>query len=95
MIHPNKPAWQISLRHLCNLVFAVPLAAGAALIVWKLSFWRAIGPTVGLAFFLVTFVVFTVVLYFLFEWYWKTNTRLPPSGKELRQKRKEFFDNLP
>jgi hypothetical protein len=53
MIRPNKPAWQISVRHIGNLLFALPLSAGGALIVWKLSFWRQIGPTVGVVFFVV------------------------------------------
>jgi len=79
---------------------AVPLAGVAALIVWKLSIWRLISPTLGIVAFLVTFVVFAVVLYFLLEWlFWKRPDeiakRVPTSSKELRRKTKQFFDSLP
>jgi hypothetical protein len=99
MIRPKKPAWQVSVRHVGNIVFAVPLAAGAALIVWKLSIWRVISQAVGIVAFLVTFVVFAVVFYSLSEWYWnrpdEIAKRVPTSSKELRRKTKAFYDNLP
>lgn len=88
----------MSVRHAGNLVFAIPLAAGAALIVWKLSFWRILSQTLGLVFFFVTFIVFAVVLYSLSEWYWnrpdEITKRVPTNSKELRRKTKEFYDNL-
>lgn len=79
---------------------AVPLAGGAALIVWKLSFWRLISQTLGIVSFLVTFVVFSVMLYFLFDWlFWKKPDeiakKVPASSKELRRRTKQFFDSLP
>jgi hypothetical protein len=54
MIRPKKPAREISVRHAGNKVIALPLAAAAALIVWRLSIWRAISQTVGIVAFLVT-----------------------------------------
>lgn len=98
MIRPKKLAWQISMRHAGNIVLAVPLAAGAALIAWKLSFWRILSQTLGFAFFLVTFVVFAVVFYSLLEWYAQRPDeiakRVPITSKELRRRTKEFYDNL-
>jgi hypothetical protein len=82
-----------------HTVLAVLLAAGAALIVWKLSIWRVIGPTVGLVTFAVTFIVFAVVFYSFPEWFRKRPdeiaNRVPTPSKELRRKTKQFFDNLP
>jgi hypothetical protein len=95
MIRPKKPAWQVSVRHVGSIVFAIPLAAGAALIVWK----RAIDQTLGFVAFLVTLVLFAVVFYSLSEWYWnrpdEIAKRVPTSSKELRRKTKAFYDNLP
>lgn len=100
MIRPERPAWEISTQKVGYTVLAVPLAAGAALIVWKLSIWRVISQTVGLVAFLVTFVVFAVVLYLLFEWLFRGRPdeiakRVLTPSKELRRKTKQFFDNLP
>ena len=77
---------------------AVPLAGGAALIVWKLSIWRLISQTLGIVAFLATFIVFSVVFYSFLEWlFWKRPDeiakRVPTSSKELRRKTKQFFDN--
>jgi hypothetical protein len=99
MTRPKKPAWEVSVRRTGNKVIAVPLAAAMALIVWKLSIWRAISQTVGIAAFLVTFVVLAVLLYSFLEWL-RTRpdeiaNRVPTSSKELRRKTKQFFDNLP
>jgi hypothetical protein len=99
MIRPKKPAWEISVRHAGNKVLAVPLAAGVALIVWKLSIWRAISQAAGIVAFLVTFVVLAVVFYSFLEWFSdrpdEIAKRVPTSSKELRRKTKQFFDNLP
>lgn len=99
MIKPEPPAWEISVQRVGHLVIAVLFAAATALIVWKLSIWRVISPTFGLAFFLVTFIVFAVVFYSCFEWFRKRPDeiakRVPTPSKELRRKTKQFFDNLP
>jgi len=100
MLRPERPVWQISVGHVGRIVMAVPLAGGAALIVWRLSFWRLISQTVGIVAFIVTFGVFAVVLYFLLEWlFWKRPDEIvktvPTSSKELRRKTKQFFDSLP
>jgi hypothetical protein len=99
MIKPKKPEWEITMRHAGNVVMAVPLAVGAALIVWKFSFWRLISSTLGLILFAVTAIVFAVVFYSIFKWYWnrpdELAKRLPISSKELRRKTKQYYDNLP
>jgi hypothetical protein len=100
MIRPERPAWEISMQKVGHTVLAVPPAAGAALIVWKLSIWRVISQTTGLVAFLVTFIVFAVVLYSLFAWLFRKRPdeiakRVPTPSKELRRKTKQFFDNLP
>jgi hypothetical protein len=100
MLRPERPAWQISVGHVGRIVMAVPLAGVAALIVWKLSIWRLISQTLGIVAFLVTFIVFTIVFYSLFEWlFWtrpdEIGKRVPTSSKELRRKTKQFFDSLP
>ena len=99
MLRPVRPAWQISVGHVGMIVMAVPLAGVAALIVWKLSIWRLISQTLGIVAFLVTFIVFAIVLYSLFEWLFWTRPdeiakRVPTSSKELRRKTKQFFDSL-
>jgi len=68
VIRPERPASEISVQKVGHTVLAVSSAAAAALIVWKLSIWRVIGPIFGLVFFFVTFIVFAVVLYCFFEW---------------------------
>jgi preprotein translocase subunit SecY len=99
VIRPKKPAWEISVLHAGNIVFAIPLAAGAALIVWKLSVWRVISPTVGIVAFLVTWVVFAVVFCSFLKWLSnrpdEVAKRVPTSSKELQRKTKQFYDNLP
>jgi Cu/Ag efflux pump CusA len=99
MIRPKKPEWEITMRNAGNVVLAVPLAVGAALLVWKLSFWRLISSTVGLIAFAVSTVVFAIVFYSILEWYWnrpdELAKRIPISSKELRRKTKQFYDSLP
>lgn len=100
MIRPERPAWELSVQRVGHTVLAVVFAAAAALIVWKLSIWRVIGPTFGLVFFLVTFVVFAVVLYSFLEWLFRKRPdeiakRVPTPSKELLRRKKQYFDNLP
>ena len=99
MITRKKPEWEITMRHAGNVLLAVPLAVGVALIVWKLSFWRFISSTLGLTFFAVAAIVFAVVFYSILEWYWNRPAqlakRIPISSKELRRRTKQFYDNLP
>jgi membrane protein implicated in regulation of membrane protease activity len=99
MIKPQRPEWEIAMRHAGSAVLAIPLAVCAALILWKLSFWRLISSTVGLVAFAVYAVVFIIVFYSIFEWYWhrpdELAKRLPISSKELRKKTKQFYDSLP
>jgi hypothetical protein len=100
MTRPKRPAWEVSVSHVGYMVLVFPLAAGAALIVWKLSIWKAISQTIGLVAFLITFIVFAAVFYSILEWvFWnrpdEIRKRIPTSGKELRRQQKEFFDNLP
>ena len=63
-----RPLGNFPLQRVGHTVLAVVFAAAAALIVGKLSVWRVIGPTFGLEFFLVTFVVFALVFYSFLEW---------------------------
>jgi hypothetical protein len=99
VIRPERPAWQLSVRRVGNKVLAVLYAAVAALIVWKLSIWRVIGPIFGFVFFVVTFIVFGVVFYSFLEWFRKwpdeIAKRVPTPSKELRRRKKKYFDNLP
>jgi hypothetical protein len=99
MLTPKKPDWEKTMRHAGNVVLAVPLALGMALIVWKLSFWRLISSTLGRMFFVVAAIVFAIVFYSMLEWYWKRPGQLvkmiPISSKELRRRKKQFYDSLP
>jgi hypothetical protein len=99
VIRPERPAWQLSVRRVGNKVLAVLYAAVAALIVWKLSIWRVIGPIFGFVFFVVTFIVFGVVFYSFLEWFRKRPDdiakRVPTPSKELLRRKKKYFDNLP
>jgi hypothetical protein len=99
MLRPEKPAWQISVVRVGSMVMAIPLAGGAALVVWKLSIWRLVSQTLGIVAFLVIFVVFAVVFYPLVAWYWNRPAelakKLPISSKELERKTKRYFDSLP
>jgi hypothetical protein len=98
VIRPERPAWEVFVLKVGHIVFAVLFAAPAALIVWKLSIWRVIGPTFGIVFFIITFMVFFVVFYSFGEWFRKRPEeiakRVPTPSKELRRKTKQFFDNL-
>jgi hypothetical protein len=100
VIRPERPAWELSVQKAGNKVLAVTFAAAAALIVWKLSIWRVIGPIFGFVFYLVTFVVLTVVFYFFLEWLFMNRPdeiarKVPTSSKELGRKKKRYFGNLP
>jgi glucan phosphoethanolaminetransferase (alkaline phosphatase superfamily) len=98
VIRPERPAWELSMQRVGHTVLAVLYAAAAALIVWKLSIWRVIGPTFGLVFYLVTFVVFAVVFYYFLDWLFRKRPdeiakRVSTPGKELRRRKKQYFDN--
>jgi hypothetical protein len=99
MLKPEKPPWQFSALRAGFVVLAVPIAAVSALIVWRLSFWRLINPTLGFVTLLITLVVFSLMFYFVLVWLFKHTEkiarRLPTSARELRRKRRAFFDNLP
>src|ERR1700739_134544 len=88
MIKPKKPEWEITMRHAGNVVMGGPLAV-VALIVWKLSFLRLISSTVGLTFFAVTAIVFSVVFYSILEWYWNI-----PSAHRLSSRTRTAFPGL-
>ena len=100
MTRPKRPAWEVSVSHVGYMVLVFPLAAGAALIVWKLSIWKAISQTIwpcGLPHNLHSFRCRVLLN---LEWvFWnrpdEIRKRIPTSGKELRRQQKEFFDNLP
>jgi hypothetical protein len=98
VIRPERPSWEISVQKAGHVLLAVLFAVPAALIVWKLSFWRLIGPAFGVAFFLVSFIVLAVVFYSFLEWFRKRPdeiaNRVPTPSKELRRKRKAFYDWL-
>ena len=98
MTRPERPAWEISVQKAGHVLISVLFAAAAALIVWKLSIWRLIGTNFGLAFFLVSFVVFAVVFYSFLEWFRKRPNEIaktvPTPSKEMRRKRKAFYDWL-
>ena len=87
------------MRHAGSVVIAIPLAFGAALIVWKLSFWRLISPTLGIISFVVTATVFAFVFYAIVEWYLnrpdQLRKKIPITSKELRRRTKRFYDSLP
>ncbi len=95
MLKPEKPPWQFSALRAGFVVLAVPIAAGLALVVWRLSVIRLISPTLGFVALLITFVVFSALFYFLLVW---LSNRLdevaksvPTDSKELRRKRKSVF----
>jgi|ERR1700730_4861019 hypothetical protein len=98
MIKPKKPDWEVSMRRVGNIVLAVPLAAGTALIAWKLSIWRVMGQTLGFGFLVITFVVFFIVFYSALQWLQNRPAelakRIPTSSKELHRQRKAFYDWL-
>jgi hypothetical protein len=98
-MRPERPAWEISMQKIGHTVVAVLFAAAAALIVWKLSIWRVVGPAFGLVFFVVIFTVFVLVFYSFLEWFRKRPDeiakRVPTPSKELKRRTKQFFDNLP
>jgi len=98
MIRPEKPGWETSIQRVGSVALAIPLAATAALIAWKFSVWRVLGRTLGYSFLALTFFVFLFVIYSGLLWYWKRPAelarRLPTDGKELRRKRKAFYDWL-
>ncbi|MGD0468757.1 MAG: hypothetical protein ABSA54_10330 [Terriglobales bacterium] len=99
MLKLEKPPWQFSALRAGFVVLAVPIAAGLALVAWRLSVIRLISPTLGFVTLLITFVVFSVVFYFLLVWLSnrpeEVAKRVPTRSRELRRKRKAFFDNLP
>jgi hypothetical protein len=98
VIRPERPAWEISIQKAGHVLISVLFAAPAALIVWKLSIWRLIGLTFGLVFFIISFIVFAVVFYSFFGWFRKKPDEIartvPTPSKELRRKRKAFYDWL-
>lgn len=96
----KRPGWQSSMLSLGTLVMMATLAAGMALIVWRVFIWQRLSPTFGFGVLVVIFVVLTFALYVVWMWIFfehpaEIAKKLPISGKELRRKKKQFFDNLP
>ena len=99
MLKLEKPSWQFSVLRAAFVIIALPTAVGVALIAWRLSVWRLIHPVLGFAFFIMTFVVFSVVLYSVWAWLFVNRPeelaeKIPPTSKQLRRRRKEYFKNL-
>lgn len=97
---PKRPSWQSSMLSLGTLVMMAAIAAGIALIIWRAFIWQRLSPAVGFGVLFLIFVVLTFALYVVWMWVFFVHPpeiakKLPTSGKELRRKQKQFFDNLP
>jgi hypothetical protein len=96
----KRPGWQSSMLSLGTLVMMATLAAGITLIIWRELIWHGLSPSFALCALFPIFVVLTSALYVVWMWVFfehpaKIAKKLPISGKELRRKKKQFFDNLP
>jgi hypothetical protein len=97
---PEKPRWQSSVLSVGTAIQTALIAAGFALIIWRRFIWRQLSPTFGFAVIFLIFVVLALAFYVLWIWVFfehptEIAKKLPISSKELRRKKKEFFDNLP
>jgi hypothetical protein len=83
-----------------TLVMMATLAAGMALIIWRAFISQRLSPIFGFGVLFLIFVILTSALYVVWKWIFfehpdEIAKKLPISGKELRRKKKQFFDNLP
>ena len=97
---PKRPNWQSSMLSLGTLVMMAALAAGMALIIWRAFIGQRLSPTFSFGVLFLIFVVLTFALYVAWMWIFfehpaEIAKKLPTSGKELRRKKKQFFDDLP
>ena len=99
MIPLKKPEWEITMRHAGSVVMAIPLAVGAALVLWKFSPWRVISPTLGIIVFAFSAIGFALAFYWILELYLnrpdELRKKIPITSKELRRRTKRFYDSLP
>jgi hypothetical protein len=76
------------------------IAAGVALIIWRVVIRQVFSTTLGFVILFLIFVGLSVAVYVLWYWFFfehpaELATKLPMSSKKRRRKRKEFFDRLP
>lgn len=93
MIEPNKTGWPWSVRRLGSWLYSI----GSALLVTTLI--RGSNPTLRPGTILLIIGGFCVAFYFLWTWVFferpaELDKKLPINSKELRRKRKEFFDSF-
>jgi hypothetical protein len=94
MTKPKKPGWRSQIRPIGTAMYAIASAFLTVIAVWQFHASARVLPV------LLIFVGLCVMFYFV--WYWvfyerpaELEKRLPVSSKELRRRKKEFFENLP
>jgi hypothetical protein len=96
----DEPKWRSAVRSLGAGLHTTVLGAGAALVIWRYYLGHLPNPFLRFGILSLIFVVLSVAFYKLWIWVFFVHPaeiaeRHPPTGKELRWKRKRFFDSFP
>ena len=99
MPSPDEPEWQSPVRSLGTALQTTILAALVALVIWRYGLARLASPF-RFGIFVLVFAVLSVAFYKIWTWVFFVHPaeiaeKHQPTGKELRWKRKRFFDSLP
>jgi hypothetical protein len=94
MMEPKKTGWRYRIRPFGSLMYAIGSAGLTTAAIWPLY------PTFRPRAMLLIFVGFCVVFFFVWNWVFyerpaELDKKLPISSRELRRRKKEFYDSLP
>jgi hypothetical protein len=94
MTEPSKTGWRYRIRPVGSSMYAMASAVLATIAI--LPFYPALRPRSVL----LIFVGLCVVFYFVWIWVFyerpaELEKKVPISSKELRRRKKEFYDSLP
>ena len=96
----DEPKWQSSVRSLGTASQTTVLAAVLVLVIRRYYLARLPSPFIRFGILFLVFIVLAVAFYKVWTWFFFVHPAEiaeghSPSGKELRWKRKRFFDSLP
>jgi hypothetical protein len=94
MKEPPKTGWRDRIRPFGLLMYAMASAVLTILAIWPLDI------VVRLRSLLLTFTGLCIAYYFVWKWFFyerpaELEKKLPITSKELRRRKREFYDNLP
>ncbi len=95
----GKRTWQSTLQSVGTLAITTPFAAVMTLILWRAFLYQKVGSVLSVGIACLVLVVLSAVFYACWMWlfFWhpdEIRKRIPISSKELRRRKKAFYDWL-